>query len=103
MADDPKEPTKTLLGWLPEPRAPHTPQEPTASDQQQSQPYASEHDHSGQLKSRSHSQSSPSYRQPASDSQATWQSARHPRASNRPPGSQDRGDEQREPSYRQGH
>ncbi|HSR97973.1 MAG TPA: Bax inhibitor-1 family protein [Kofleriaceae bacterium] len=33
MADDPKEPTKTLLGWLPPPNDP-------AWDQQQQQPYA---------------------------------------------------------------
>jgi FtsH-binding integral membrane protein len=64
MADDPKEPTKTLLGWLPPPNDP-------AWDQQHQQQYAPQHEYSPQQSIQpAYPQQQPQYGQPTpSDSQ----------------------------------
>jgi FtsH-binding integral membrane protein len=67
MANDPKEPTKTLLGWLP-------PRDEPAWDQQQPQAYAPPQPHALQPSQQGYPQQPQNYAPPqASDSQRAWQ------------------------------
>src|SRR6185503_9179797 len=83
MANDPKEPTKTLLGWLP-------PRDDPAWDQQQSQPYAPQQAYSSQPSQPAYPPQSQNYAPPqATDSQRqrAWQQPGYPQPHDSQPGS----------------
>jgi uncharacterized protein len=87
MANDPKEPTKTLLGWLP-------PRDEAAWDQQQPQAYAPQQPHTAQPPQPAYPQQPQNYAQQASpqasDSQRSWQQG-YPQTHDSQPGSQPHG------------
>jgi uncharacterized protein len=82
MANDPKEPTKTLLGWLP-------PRDEPAWDQQQPQAYAPQQPHAPAQPQSAYPQQPQNYAPQATDSQRqrAWQ-AGYPQPHDSQPGAQ---------------
>jgi FtsH-binding integral membrane protein len=85
MANDPKEPTKTLLGWLP-------PRDEAAWDQQEPQAYAPQQPYAAQPSQPVYPQQPQNYAPPqASDSQRQAWQAGYPQPHDSQPGSQPHG------------